>query len=1809
MVYPNPSNTQQQQDPQSALLNANAETANLEFNAQQMFASSLAHSGQLPNPQFVAESLASGSSSDFVSAYGDPIASPVLTAGPMSNAGGTTSQLGPMTGTPNVFEFNQQQYQSQLSGLINKNQQFSSLGEVPLPNVGYYQSILRGSKDEVSKWQHWLAQTGFLQNGKTDGTVDSNTQQALQAYFTNLFMPQALFSSDPSTKLTATSFLQGIGMDPTKLNASQYNNPSFTTQLVAGWIATQGTQDPKKALNDYMSQFGVNSVPTALQQAANPGFLQSAEDTGWAALSIIPDLFGMIISPLTGGNKIADWMQSIGPAQGEANTIETALKNQGVSQQDIGAISPLLNNVAGDTGWMPFDYIDQQWNRALLTVAYFAGDNAYAHGKDTSNSNPFDPSSPLGQHIASYQNDLLAGLVDPEFAKDHQTVDHIFNFVADSLDPVYWAGGGFTRAEKALIDWGSFGAKTGATLSKAGFSSMVDFLGQAAKDSSIGGKLPAVVKDFAGRPPKAVGTKDVISQGFHDTLAKTLNPDKYVESTFAQTILKLKDTPGGEMNIRRMLGILDEGTGAERVAVDGDIRGLQNVLKASTPEGVLEAVEKEFPLQASGASRIHNMRLAMRGITPNVIDRLGAGVISKLRTFGAFKNVNGEISLKTMQGADHYEPYLHAVGASEAEISQIHDEWLKANNEERVAMVQPGGSIYAAIDKGILKKEGKIKQDEEYTPRMSGQGMQSWQGTNRMIESGSRFGKGKTVLSGLEGPQLAKATYAIDPVYGYTSTMAEELKRVQEGWQAGIDSEILEYSNFVQKGMDKMRKKDPSLSAEDAQAKFLETDDAKRLRAIRDQKIQAIKDTQQALAPLGAERPAPLLTSQLASTTRLPGDLYSLLTHMHQGKMSMMTYEKMASRVKADAISKVWKQVALWQIATQVRIAAGDDLVRLLIDAAQDGHFTTALKGTSKALIAGIDGVAKSNISKLMISGDKRVQKLAAKGKTSKLAKITDKPVEGDNMVMEVPDENGKMVQVQMTRADAARAYEEAVQQRMVEDPNYQNLHKYLQIADTSYWTPFTREDPGYGTAFAHSHRVVRSAPEAQLYAKTYLTRGTKAAEKAAKDFYANDKLGKEAVSIHHSTPENMAKALSDVMQYLYPHRTMMGWVVNGLDTKEFQTLYRNHQSLFPQVASPRDGALARNGIMSSLGSATFDTFMEPFINNARGSIMVTQTKLIADELRKRVQGDPNWTEERIQAKAAQQARAWGQVNLYQGQRTIAGTALRHVFPFFGATANMSKFFLRQFEKHPSTAAEWQRVFGAMETSNNQSNQNPADSSSALLSVLGFTGGDSLAANPAKMFFFTNDGFASFVPGFGPIFGPILHSISQDPQLAAIANSFPGIREQVSANSGNQYTVFPWLEKFVSAVGLMSPLHHAFTAPVFGGSQEGYQVQLDQKMAQMTADNEAKGLPPPTPDEVASELGKEQLTASTASALLPFIGNRITDAKRNQINIAKTALAAATDDASLKTIQQDLVNKYPDLAPYIAYEDPKTPQSQSDVIKNKQAEMGPGTSYAAAKKALSPEELRNNRDDLAQDHPWLIDYTTSPYQMATGVTAEPGLAGFEAQVASGDITPLPVDAYSQKVAQAWQIQNGWEAYEQNIVAHQQSILAEVGGDTSSPLYKQWVQTYQQPVLGILQAQYPEWYAKFISTESTPSSLAGYALKAQPINTLSTWELMPHFTGNESQSTIMWRKALTYRNQAANALASLLSSGGSSSDKATVVSGLRQKLDQLAQEYPQYASQLDMAYFNSWTDVINYEAQLEHNYGYVPAQISGGAVSG
>src|ERR1700689_998024 len=175
-------------------------------------------------------------------------------------------------------------------------------------------------------------------------------------------MPDALYSSDPTTATNASQFLSALGVDNTSMQ-QQMRDTTMQASVAQQWMMAQGPNQgmSTNSLQQYADQYGYSALPTSYQAIVRPDPLRSLRD-GLLNLPIVGLLndvplvsggFHAAVNLLTGnldfGHLLAD------PRSVEAQTVQTEMKSlDHLSQTDIDNMTPLLNQVADDSGFMGF---------------------------------------------------------------------------------------------------------------------------------------------------------------------------------------------------------------------------------------------------------------------------------------------------------------------------------------------------------------------------------------------------------------------------------------------------------------------------------------------------------------------------------------------------------------------------------------------------------------------------------------------------------------------------------------------------------------------------------------------------------------------------------------------------------------------------------------------------------------------------------------------------------------------------------------------------------------------------------------------------------------------------------------------------------------------------------------------------------------------------------------------------------------------------------------------------------------------------------------------------------------------------------------------------------------------------------------------------------------------------------------------------------------------------------------------------------------------------------------------------------------
>lgn len=903
---------------------------------------------------------------------------------------------------------------------------------------------------------------------------------------------------------------------------------------------------------------------------------------------------------------------------------------------------------------------------------------------------------------------------------------------------------------------------------------------------------------------------------------------------------------------------------------------------------------------------------------------------------------------------------------------------------------------------------------------------------------------------------------------------------------------------------------------EDAATAYANHPDVQRMIEENSQRAQLIQkhidDVQ------GLTRPAPVTPSQFGQTVRLPFTPYEIASYLQP---ALRKLEAVQHALHADSWMSTWRRFVLFRPSTDMRIAIGDDAMRGVAWLAERGHPMAAAK-------------------------------LAAN-----MARKTGRSL--------LPGRLGE---------DARAAARDTLGARAMRDTN-----QYLGETDQSAFVTYHPSHKGY----AESARwVVAQSWSKDRAIRDWMGGYAMGDEAGARSALLNWAKGDSADAVelrrvHHlevKSPEltKFVDRLHDMYRANFQLPQVRQWVLDGrVNTKQLEKLIddaANHPKM-PLIQARRRTSYSDNVVLRGVSGYSewmWQHFAQPMINAARSETVTVMRDYYEKHLRQ-LYGD-RWSDDKIQAVADGWSRNWLKNNTYQGTRSVMGQALRNVFPFWGATANMDRFWLRLAKDKPFVGDALLRLSAAQEQNYQNSNQHLTGFQS-LLSKIGFTGGTSLEFNPSHMLFLTSDGVASMVPGFGPAFTPLFGVMAHDQHMAQILSDIPGLGEQVGYASGSTPTLFPWLADIVSGAGT-AITGQPFTPPIIGRSQEQVQRREDELIRQ----REAQGQTVTKADEasIAREVGREMLMQGSLSFLFP-VQPTVIDAKAKDVQNVLQEWNAAPDTATKDAL----------IAQQLGVSTQRWQKMLGDGSYVKALQANP-TSIASLLIARDDRLDANQRSQVESLAPWVQAYNTSLYESADQTPAT--LQQWQWDKAQGNIHLLSPDEYLTRLGDNTDVNNGWLAYD-GVKQQEYDYLRSNGLTTASPQYKLYNEQTLQPQIIALEQAYPAWAKRFGSQSRT--DLAGMIQASTPLRSLQTWEVIPQSADKETKTSSLWRQALVWRDDAASALAEVRGRTHTQTEIDAIMQGLQDRLGALAQEDPGFATQLDRTAFGKWQDVVSIEA--------------------
>lgn len=980
----------------------------------------------------------------------------------------------------------------------------------------------------------------------------------------------------------------------------------------------------------------------------------------------------------------------------------------------------------------------------------------------------------------------------------------------------------------------------------------------------------------------------------------------------------------------------------------------------------------------------------------------------------------------------------------------------------------------------------------------------------------------------------------------------------------------------------------------------------------KDEDLDVIRNQVQKLA-----NPTPGLTTQMANAFTFPWDPADLVAYKNRG---LRTSQSVIRRSGYDKAMAAWRHITVGRISTSMRMDIGDDILRPFTFLVGHNQFDTAFTYLTSSilkmfglLVPGVRGKILNNL---------------------------------DGFLEQNPDAVRLLKQAQQVRSDTSTFSHEAI------EPGKPGYTEALAHDIRWHWgrdpmaQAWLQAAPGdeYHALEQYLNDVVKSPPVASDTVKNALRKyqREKATDRveALKNYRAavGDVKADPEASINRSRVHawlqgqhadlgneylSAAATRFDQMMSGYMHNpTLREMATKGsVNRKALDKLVRDNANTphrLPVVFARQQNPYTQSTLLqvaTKIPDKVFENITGPMIQSARAGGFMKMKGYYEAQLRKYYRLQPQYGtpafEREIESEAASRASDWMINNTYQGTRSVAGSMLRNVFPFWGATANMDRFYLRQAMSSPYIGSA---VLHAGEASSQASSPSATNTQPGLsglqgfMAHLGFGAGEGLNWNPASMFFLTSDGIGSLVPGLGPLFAPLWSAAASNSNLAAILSDIvPGAAQQIDFATGQAKSPFPYLADLLGG-GVMAatgsdPLSQI---PVLGGilapSQEQTNARLDQAIQAYERDTGQQVSPTnPNYQSIISglqrQVGRDLLGQGVASFTVPGLSVSNVGAKQSGANL-DTWRQATTDQQRDQTMLADLPGVTEQQWQDALAATPGAP-SVTDLLQRAPKSDAVLMAYEDSRVSQS------DRDAIANVFPWVTSSAQSKYQTTTlgpDVPDRPfDLPQWQIMRTNGDIRLLSPDEFVGQVANERDINTGWLEYD-NLKNQEWSAMVQNGWTTSTPQYKIWNEAVFQPALQTIQQAHPQWWSRFASGGSTTAAdLAG---KTRKLRTLQTWEVLPQSSDYETGQTVLWRNALQLRDNAAGQIYALKLGGGSTAEQQMVMQAFQEQLQNLAAQDPNFAAQLGGFTFAQWEDIVNLEAdemQANQMAGY-PAQL-------
>lgn len=918
-------------------------------------------------------------------------------------------------------------------------------------------------------------------------------------------------------------------------------------------------------------------------------------------------------------------------------------------------------------------------------------------------------------------------------------------------------------------------------------------------------------------------------------------------------------------------------------------------------------------------------------------------------------------------------------------------------------------------------------------------------------------------------------------------------------------------------------------------------------------------------------RPAPALTTQLGSEYTFPWSPFDMVVYKNPAFRNIVKFQRWSG---VDKVMDTWRRLTIGRISSAMRMDIGDDMIRPF----------TALVGQGQPVAA---------FSYL----------------TSSIAKMTG---------LLVPGARGKILQ---NLNDFLETNPEAA--RML-----QTVGKTMQETNTDIWDNIGPKGVGYTSglkADLQNHWSVDPISQAWLKAAPGEEESTlRDFLKTSTDPKVKAWIKARNMNLDPDLFDHQVKSAHDFMSTYFRNPTLRKMAATGkVSDKTLAKLVHDEGSnpagALPIVKVRSTAPFAKNQIARMLSKGpeqVFEKFTGPMVNTARSGGFMKIKALYEQQMRKYFKNEPRFGtksfEDDIERESTSRAIDWIQNNTYQGTRSVMGATLRNVFPFYGATANMDRFYMKQAMATPFLGPGVAHTLAAVQASQSavQQNTNPGMIGlQGVLAHLGFGAGEGLQIDPLHAFFLTSDGIGSMVPGTGPIFAPlwtIASNIGNGNNAFAqiLADVIPGAAEQIDYNTGQARPQFPWLAQLLTGASMAATGQNLIPS-IPGLTESSASVNSAVNSAvQEYERSSGKALNPTDPDYdsvmsgINRQVGRDDLLQGAASFTLPVSPEVVNAQALNTANTLDTwrsqTTAAGKDSVILQSLpgvsnaQWQAALDQTAGAPTVAQLVTKDPNSDAALMAYDDSRVSEA-----------------DRDAIANAAPWVVSASTSKYATANlgpEETERPfDLPQWQLMRSNGDITSLTPDQFVGQISNERDINTGWLEYD-NLKDQEYSAMQQNGWTTNSPQYTAWNAAYFQPQLQSVESNHPAWDKQFGSGGGRTAADLANATRA--IRTLQTWEVLPQHSDYENTQTVLWRNAIQLRDNAAGQIYALKQGGGSTAEQELVMASFQSQLAALAATDPNFAAQLAGFRFSSWEDVVDLEAdEMQANqYAGYPAQV-------